>query len=153
MGQSLKANIRKAQLGMKVQANNNRRDVGYNIGNFVYVKLQSYHQHYLRLTKNQKLFMHYFGPFSIVARIVQVTYKLQFMKLRHGSLSPLPRVRHAADTDTRQKCVRHRVGHSVLSQTRPNNLTCEKDTLVERRSGRAPGWRSGKTGGRKERRS
>jgi len=48
----------------------------YNVEDFVYVKLQPYRQHSLRLTKNQKLFIRYFGPFPIVARIGQVAYKL-----------------------------------------------------------------------------
>jgi len=62
---------------MKAQADNNRRDVEYNVRDFVYVKLQPYCQNSLRLTKNQKLSMSYFAPFPIVARIGQVAYKLQ----------------------------------------------------------------------------
>jgi len=74
--ESLKANIKKTQLRMKAQADNNKRDVKYNVRDFVYVKLQPYCQYSLRLTKNHKLSMRYFGRFPIVARIGQVAYKL-----------------------------------------------------------------------------
>jgi len=75
--ESLKANIKKTQLKMKAQADNNKRDVEYNVGHFIYVKLQPYHQHSLRLTKNQKFSIRYFGPFPIVERIGQDVYNLQ----------------------------------------------------------------------------
>jgi len=80
---SLKQNIQKAQLRMKIQADHHRRELEYNVGDFVYVKLQPYRQHSLRLIWNQKLSMRYFGPFPIIERIGPVAYKLLFPSSAH----------------------------------------------------------------------
>jgi len=65
-----------AQMRMKAQANHNRRDVEYKVGEFVYVKLKPYRQHSIRLIQNQKLSMRYFGLFAIVTHTGPVAYKL-----------------------------------------------------------------------------
>jgi len=62
---------------MKVYADQNKREVEYQVGDFVYVKLQPYRHHSLRLMHNKKLSMRYFGPFPILARIGPMAYKLQ----------------------------------------------------------------------------
>lgn len=41
------------------------------------VKLQPYRQHFAALRKNQKLGMRLFGPFTIIAKVGVVAYKLQ----------------------------------------------------------------------------
>ena len=80
---SLKQNIQKAQLRMKIQADHHRRELEYNVSDFVYVKLQPYRQHSLRLIRNKKLSMRYFGPFPIIERIGPVTYKLILLSSAH----------------------------------------------------------------------
>jgi len=42
-----------------------------------WVKLQPYRLHFVSLRKIQKLNMHYFGPFKILARIDENAYKLK----------------------------------------------------------------------------
>jgi len=95
----LKANIAKAQRRMKTQADSHRRDVEYKVGDFVYVKLQPYRQHSMRLIHNQKLSMRYFGPFQIVARIGPVAYKLQ--------LPPTAQIHPVFHVSVLKKCEGH----------------------------------------------
>jgi len=47
------------------------------VGDLALVKLQPYMQHSIALRKNQKLGMHFFGPFEVVEREGQVAYKLK----------------------------------------------------------------------------
>jgi len=61
---------------MKISIDCHRQDVEYKVGDFVYVKLQPYRQHSLRLFKNKKLSMKYFGLFPILEYICTVAYKL-----------------------------------------------------------------------------
>ena len=73
---TLKINLARAQNYMKQQADKRRRDVQFDIGELVLVKLQPYRQQSLALRKNQKLGLRYFGPFRIAARIGATAYKL-----------------------------------------------------------------------------
>nr|KYP34469.1 hypothetical protein KK1_044569 [Cajanus cajan] len=62
---------------MKVQADKKRRNVEFQVGDMVLVKLQPYSQLSLALQKNQNLGMRYFGPFPIIEKIGTVAYKLK----------------------------------------------------------------------------
>jgi len=62
---------------MKARADSKRRELEFEVGLFVYVKLQPYRQNSVALRKNQKLSMRYFGPFKIIQRIGPVAYKLE----------------------------------------------------------------------------
>ncbi|GAU19157.1 hypothetical protein TSUD_79800 [Trifolium subterraneum] len=74
--QQLKTNLERAQQYMKKQADKHRRDISYQVGDFVLIKLQPYRQHSVALRKNQKLGMRYFGPFEIIACVGTIAYKL-----------------------------------------------------------------------------
>lgn len=74
----LKENLRRAQQVMKVNADKKRSNVSLEIGDQVLVKLQPYRQSSVALRKNNKLGMRYFGPFTVIAKIGIVAYKLQF---------------------------------------------------------------------------
>ena len=62
---------------MKQHADKKRRDIHFQVGDMVLVKLQPYRQQSVALRKNQKLGMRYFGPFFIIEKIGPIAYKLQ----------------------------------------------------------------------------
>jgi hypothetical protein len=75
--QQLKCNLDRAQQYMKKQVDKHRRDVTFQVGDLVLVKLQPYRQQSVALRKNQKLGMRYFGPFEIISCVGTVAYKLK----------------------------------------------------------------------------
>ena len=75
--ESLRRKLLKAQAEMKHFADKKRRDVQYEIGQLVYVKLRPHRQLSLRSQRHHKLMKRYFGPFPILERIGSVAYRLQ----------------------------------------------------------------------------
>nr|GEV41505.1 hypothetical protein [Tanacetum cinerariifolium] len=73
----LKVNLTHAQARMKKYADQKRRDLNFSVGDFILVKLQPYRQLSVKLHKNQKLRMCYFGPFQIIQKVGLVAYKLE----------------------------------------------------------------------------
>ncbi|XP_072073959.1 uncharacterized protein [Arachis hypogaea] len=92
----LRRNLERAQQRMKAQADCKRREVDFQIGDFVYVKLHPYRQNLGVLRKNQKLSMKYFGPFSISSRIWKVAYRL--------ALSPTAKIHQIFHISLLKKC-------------------------------------------------
>ncbi|KAD5317098.1 hypothetical protein E3N88_17044 [Mikania micrantha] len=72
----LKQSLLKAQNRMKQQADKHRTDREYEVGMWVYLKLQPYMQNTLRVNKHSKLTPKYFGPFLIVSKVGKVAYRL-----------------------------------------------------------------------------
>ena len=73
----LKWQLNKAQDRMRGQANKKRREVEFQVGDRVYLKLQPYRMKSLATRVNQKLSPRYYGPFEVLARVGKVAYKLQ----------------------------------------------------------------------------
>ncbi|GJX42084.1 ty3-gypsy retrotransposon protein [Tanacetum coccineum] len=61
---------------MEVKANRKRRDVEFNVGDLVLVKLQPYRQITLAKRFSNKLAKRYYGPYKVEARVGKVAYRL-----------------------------------------------------------------------------
>ncbi|KAJ1686917.1 hypothetical protein LUZ63_018307 [Rhynchospora breviuscula] len=77
----LKEHLRKAHERMKKFADNKRIERKFSVGDWVYLKIQSYRQLSLQHVKhNPKLAPKYCGPFEIIEKIGEVAYKLNLPK-------------------------------------------------------------------------
>ena len=72
----LKDSLLSAKQRMEVKANRKRRDVEFNIGDMVLVKLQPYRQITLAKRHSNKLAKRYYGPYKVEARVGKVAYRL-----------------------------------------------------------------------------
>lgn len=77
MTQLMQQQLMRAQQRQKHQADKKRTERSFEIGDFVYLKLQPYIQQYVMPRANYKLSFRYFGPFPIIDKIGAVAYKLQ----------------------------------------------------------------------------
>ncbi|GKB82655.1 ty3-gypsy retrotransposon protein [Tanacetum coccineum] len=72
----LKDNLFSAKQRMEVKANRKRRDVEFNVGDMVLVKIQPYLQITLAKRLSHKLAKRYYGPYKVEARVGKVAYRL-----------------------------------------------------------------------------
>lgn len=77
MLEEMKEQLEKAQNRMKTQANKHRREVEYNVGDMVFLKIQPYKLKSLAKRVNQKLSPRYYGPYEIERKVGAVAYKLK----------------------------------------------------------------------------
>ena len=66
---SLKERLARAQNFMKFFVDKKHKDLHFEIGDLVLIKLQLYRQHSIALCRNQKLGHKYFGPFKVLEQI------------------------------------------------------------------------------------
>jgi hypothetical protein len=72
----IKANLQKAQDRMKLQADKHRQERQLEVGDMVYLKLQPYRHTSLSIHICLKLNSRYYGPFRVLARIGNTSYKI-----------------------------------------------------------------------------
>lgn len=73
----LKAHLLRAQQQMKKYADMKRRDVKFEVGEWVFLKLRPHRQHSVIKRIHQKLAARFYGPFQIIAKVGEVAYKLK----------------------------------------------------------------------------
>ena len=74
---SVGQHLLRAQQRMKHQADKRRSERSFQIGDYVYLKLQPYVQSSLAPRAHQKLSFRYFGPYQVIDKIGTVAYKLK----------------------------------------------------------------------------
>lgn len=74
---TVKKDLKKAQERMKKYYDCGRRDVTFEPGDMVYLKLQPYRQKSLKAKFNVKLSQRFYGPFKVLERIGEIAYKLE----------------------------------------------------------------------------
>jgi hypothetical protein len=75
--QLLKSRLEEARSRMKLYADQNRTEREFEVGDWVFLRLQPYRQTTLSLRRDYKLAPKYYGPYQVLARIGKVAYKLQ----------------------------------------------------------------------------
>lgn len=73
----LHANLTVARSRMKTQADQGRREVTFEVGEYVLLKLQPYRQQTVSYRSSHKLSPRYYGPFRILQKLGPVAYRLQ----------------------------------------------------------------------------
>jgi hypothetical protein len=73
---AVRHHLHRAQQRIKHQADKRRSERTFNVGDYVYLKLQPYVQSSLAPRSHQKLSFKYFGPYVILERVGTVAYKL-----------------------------------------------------------------------------
>lgn len=76
----LKANIANSVNRMKQITDKKRRDVSFNVGEWVLLKLHQFRQQTVFTRVHQKLASHFYGPYQILKKIGHVAYKLQLLE-------------------------------------------------------------------------
>lgn len=76
MTEMLRQCLQKAQDRMTRQANKHRSERQFAVGDQVYLKVQPYLQNSLAARRNQKLAFKFYGPYKVLQRVGDVSYKL-----------------------------------------------------------------------------
>ncbi|KAD3640227.1 hypothetical protein E3N88_29450 [Mikania micrantha] len=102
----LKVHLSNAQGSMKMQADKKRRDITFEVGEWVYAKLKPYRQVSVRSPIHQKLAAKFFGPFQILEKTGSVAYKLQ--------LPPTSKIHPVFHVDLLKKAIKEPVDAVLL---------------------------------------
>ena len=138
----LRQHLHRAQQRMKAQVDTKRWDITFEVGDPVLLKPRPYRQWYLARRAIEKLSPRFYGPFTILAKVGPVDYRLQLpadakihrvfhvsqLKKDVGSFPPLPPLPIFLD-DTLHLCVEPEAVLGVRpSSTSPQSLP---DVLIK----------------------
>ncbi|XP_013583421.1 PREDICTED: uncharacterized protein LOC106292373 [Brassica oleracea var. oleracea] len=106
---------------MKARADEHRREVEFQEGDMVFLKLRPYLQRSLARRVNEKLSARFYGPYKVAARVGKVAYRLH--------LPPEARIHPTFHVSQLKKAI----GDSISPATIPPQLTSEGilDTVPE----------------------
>jgi hypothetical protein len=74
---AVRQHLLRAQQRMKAHADKRRSERSFNVGDFVFLRLQPYVQSSLAPRAHQKLSFKFFGPYKVIAKVGDVAYKLE----------------------------------------------------------------------------
>jgi len=73
----LKENLQTAQNQQKMYADRHRIERSFEVGDFVYLRLQPYRQSSLKKKGGEKLKFRFYGPYKIIRKVGEVAYELE----------------------------------------------------------------------------
>ncbi|GJR04102.1 peroxidase 64 [Tanacetum coccineum] len=73
----IRLNLSRAQDRMRNQANSQRRELSFQVGDYVFLKIQPYRQRSLAKRRYEKLSPRFFGPYHVKRIVGPVAYELQ----------------------------------------------------------------------------
>ncbi|CAM8940923.1 unnamed protein product [Rhodiola kirilowii] len=73
---TLRTNMGRAQARMQHQANAHKKDKTFDVGDWVFIRLQPYRQILVQSLHSHKHAKHFYGPFEVTGRIGSVAYQV-----------------------------------------------------------------------------
>jgi len=110
--------LNRTQNKMKQSAAKKRREVVFEIGDFVYLKLHPYRMKSFATRPNQKLTARFYGPFEVLERVGEVAYKLRLLET--SKIHPIFHV----------SLFKQSIGSSLEPQPLPATLNEEGELVV-----------------------